>query len=427
MRILLIGSGGREHALAWKISQSPLCSRVYCAPGNAGIAEHAELVDIRSDDISVLLKFIKRERFDLVVVGPEAPLVAGLVDGCAGAGIKAFGPSAAAAQLEGSKAFAKDLLHRHGIPTGDYQVFNYAEPAKEYAASLRPPIVVKADGLASGKGVIICRTHAEADRWIEAMIIENRFGPAGSRVVIEEFLRGEEASILAFTDGRTIAVMPSSQDHKRALDNDEGPNTGGMGAYSPAPIVEGPIYDRIERDVLIPTIHGMNVEEKPYRGVLYAGLMIDGDDPKVLEFNVRFGDPETQPILMRLKSDLVPILLSTIDGTLDEMEIEWDERPAVCVVMASGGYPGSYKKGFPITGIKEAEALGDVKVFHAGTERKDGLVVTSGGRVLGVTAVGSDLGAAVDRAYEAAGLIHFEGAHYRKDIAARALKSLRDG
>jgi len=355
------------------------------------------------------------------VVGPEAALVDGLVDLCTQAGIKAFGPSRAAAQLEGSKAFAKDVLHRHAIPTGDYRTFDRAETAKEYVESLKPPIVVKADGLAAGKGVILCDSAKEAHLWIDAMIIEGRFGEAGSRVVVEEFLKGEEASILAFTDGRTIAPMPSSQDHKRALDNDQGPNTGGMGAYSPAPVVTDAVYDKIERDVLIPTIHAMNVEDKPYRGVLYAGLMIDGEDPQVLEYNVRFGDPETQPILMRLTSDIVPIILGTIDGTLDQTAIQWDDRAAVCVVMASGGYPGKYTKGFPITGIAEAEALGDVKVFHAGTTMKNGQVVTDGGRVLGVTAVGDELADAIDRAYEAVSLISFQGAHYRKDIAARAL------
>ncbi len=421
MKILLVGSGGREHALAWKISQSPLCDTLYGAPGNAGIAQHAELVDIAADDVAVLLRFAKREQIDLVLVGPEAPLVAGLVDACAGAGIKAFGPSRAAAQLEGSKAFAKDILHRHAIPTGGYQAFDRAEAAKDYVASLRPPIVVKADGLAAGKGVIICKSKKEADEWIDAMIIEGRFGTAGSKLIVEEFLTGEEASIMAFTDGKTIATMPSSQDHKRALDNDDGPNTGGMGAYSPAPVVTSEVYDKIERDILIPTVHAMNVEDKPYRGVLYAGLMIEADNPRVLEFNVRFGDPETQPILIRLKSDLVPLILSTIDGTLDQAEIEWDERPAVCVVMASGGYPDKYQKGFPITGIDEAEALGDVKVFHAGTIERDGRLVTNGGRVLGVTAVGADLPAAITRAYEAVDRISFQDAHYRNDIAARAL------
>ena len=424
MRILLVGSGGREHALAWKISQSPLCKKLYCAPGNAGIAEHAELVDIAADDASVLLRFAKRQKIDLVVVGPEAPLVAGLVDMCANAGIKAFGPSTAAAQLEGSKAFAKEMLHRHGIPTADAQVFDHAEAARDYVDRSRLPVVIKADGLAAGKGVIICKTREEAYLWIDAMIIESRFGEAGSRLVIEEFLQGEEASILAFTDGRTIATMPTAQDHKRAFDNDEGPNTGGMGAYSPAPVVTESVYEKVERDILIPSIHAMNVEDKPYKGVLYAGLMIDGDDPKVLEFNVRFGDPETQPILMRLKSDLLPILVSTADGTLDQIEFEWDARPAVCVVMAAGGYPGKYKKGAVITGIEQAEALGDVKVFHAGTAIKDGKLVTSGGRVLGVTAMGDDLGAAIDRAYDAVSKISFEGAHYRKDIGARALRRL---
>ena len=424
MKILLVGSGGREHALAWKIAQSPLCDTLYGAPGNGGIGQHAQLVDIAADDEAVLLRFAKREAIDLVVVGPEAPLVDGLVDLCAGAGIKAFGPSRAAAQLEGSKAFAKEIMHKHAVPSGRFEAFSYAEAAKDYAATLRPPIVVKADGLAAGKGVIICQSVEEAARSVDAMIIEGRFGSAGSRLVIEEFLEGEEASILAFTDGKTIAAMPTSQDHKRACDHDEGPNTGGMGAYSPAPVVTSHVYDKIEHDILIQTIHAMNVEDKPYRGVLYAGLMIDGEDPRVLEFNVRFGDPETQPILMRLRSDLVPVLLSTIDGTLDQMEIDWDPRPAVCVVMASGGYPGSYQKGFPITGIDQAEALGDVKVFHAGTAEQDGKLVTNGGRVLGVTAIGDDLPGAINRAYQAVDKIHFQDARYRTDIAARALKRL---
>jgi len=426
MKILLVGSGGREHALAWKIAQSPLCDTLYCAPGNAGIAQHAQRVDIRADDVAVLMQFAKRQQIDLVVVGPEAALVDGLVDACTKAGIKAFGPTRSAAQLEGSKAFAKDVMHKHGIPTGRYQAFDRAEAAHHYVASLAPPIVVKADGLAAGKGVIICQSCEEANQWIDAMIIEGRFGGAGSRLVVEEFLRGEEASILAFTDGKTIAPMPTSQDHKRAYDNDQGPNTGGMGAYSPAPVVTEPIYERIEHDVLIQTIHAMNVEDKPYRGVLYAGLMIDDDDPRVLEFNVRFGDPETQPLMMRLKSDLLPIILATIDGTLDQAEIEWDPRPAVCVVMASGGYPASYQKGFPITGIDEAEAVGDVKVFHAGTAERGGQFVTNGGRVLGITALGSDLSDATARAYDAVRRIRFEGMHYRKDIAARALNRLSD-
>jgi phosphoribosylamine---glycine ligase len=422
MKILLVGSGGREHTLAWKIAQSPLCEKLYCAPGNAGIAQHAELVDIAADDCSVLLQFAKREEIDLVVVGPEAALVAGLVDMCAAAGIKAFGPSRAAAQLEGSKAFAKEVLHKHGIATARYQAFTYAEAAKEYARSLNLPIVIKADGLAAGKGVIICKTIGEADESIEAMLLEGRFGSAGSKLIVEEFLRGEEASMLSFTDGRTIATMPSSQDHKRAYDNDQGPNTGGMGAYSPAPVVTPAVYNRIERDIIIPSVHAMNVEEKPYKGVLYTGVMIEGDDPKVLEYNVRFGDPETQPILIRLKSDLVPIILATIDGTLDDVEIEWDSRPSVCVVMASGGYPGPYKKGYPITGIEDAESVDDVKVFHAGTTMSSGQLVTNGGRVLGVTAVADDLPSAIDKAYEAVGKITFQDVHYRKDIAAKALK-----
>jgi phosphoribosylamine--glycine ligase len=422
MRILLVGGGGREHVLAWKIAQSPLCSKLYAAPGNAGIAEHAECVDIAADDVTVLYQFARREQIDLVVIGPEAPLVGGLVDRCTHAGIKAFGPSKAAAQLEGSKAFAKEVLHEHGIPTARSQVFDYMEAAEEYAASLKPPVVVKADGLAAGKGVVICKTHQEARESIESMLIEGRFHEAGRRVVIEEFLRGEEASILAFTDGKTIATMPTSQDHKRALDNDEGPNTGGMGAYSPAPVVTGPVYTRVERDILIPIIHAMNVDEKPYRGVLYAGVMIDGGDPSVLEFNVRFGDPEAQPVLMRLQSDLLEIILATVDGTLDQCDIQWDPRPTVCVVMASGGYPGACDKGKPITGIGDAETVQGVKVFHAGTADRNGTLVTSGGRVLGVTAIGEDLSEAIDRAYEAVERIDFEAKQFRKDIAARALR-----
>ncbi len=421
MDILLVGSGGREHALAWKIAQSPLCDKLYAAPGNAGIAQHAELVDIEADDIALLLRFVKRAGIDFVVVGPEAPLVGGLVDECRTAGVKAFGPDKAAAQLEGSKAFAKDIMRKHSVPTGGYQAFDRAEAAKGYVSDMQPPIVVKADGLAAGKGVVICNSHQEAGEWIDTMIIEGRFGSAGSRVVIEEFLPGEEASILAFTDGKTIATMPTSQDHKRAYDFDKGPNTGGMGAYSPAPVVSDTIYDQIEHDILIQTVHAMNIEGKPYRGVLYAGLMIEDDAPRVLEYNVRFGDPEAQPVLMRMRSDLLPVLLSTVDENLDEQEIEWDDRPAVCVVMASGGYPNSYKKGYPIEGIDEAEALGDVKVFHAGTAEADGQTVTNGGRVLGVTAMGDDLTAAIERAYEAVEKIHFQDAHYRRDIGAKAL------
>ncbi len=422
MNILLVGSGGREHALAWKIAQSPMCDKFYCAPGNAGIAKHATLVDIAADDVKVLVQFAKRNDIELVVIGPEAALVDGLVDSCAHANIKAFGPTRLAAQLEGSKAFAKEVLHRHAIPSGGYETFSYVEAASDYIATLTPPIVVKADGLAAGKGVIICESKDEANEWVEAMLIGGRFGKAGSTVIIEEFLKGEEASILAFTDGNTIAIMPTSQDHKRAFDNDEGPNTGGMGAYSPAPVVTGPVYDKIERDIIIPTVHAMNVEDKPYCGVLYAGVMINDNDPKLLEYNVRFGDPETQPILMRLKSDIVPIMLATIDGNLDEVEIEWDDRPTVCVVMASGGYPGPYKKGVPITGIKEAEQLEGVRVFHAGTAMENGKLVTNGGRVLGVTTIGDELTDAIDLAYEAVARISFESAHYRKDIAAKALR-----
>jgi len=422
MKVLIVGSGGREHALAWKIAQSENCDALFIAPGNAGTASAGKNLEIASDDIDELARFAKRESIGLTIVGPEAPLVAGIVDRFENERLRVFGPPKRAAQLEGSKVFAKDLMRRHGIPTADYQAFENAEKACEHIEAVGAPLVVKAEGLAAGKGVIICDTEGEATDAVQKIMGEKAFGEAGARVVIEEKLVGEEASILALTDGQTIAPLASSQDHKAIGDGDTGPNTGGMGAYSPAPVVTDEVMEKVVADVLVPTVHAMKKEGCPFKGVLYAGLMIDAGVPKVLEFNVRFGDPETQPILSRLKGDLIDVLVAVCDGTLADCELQWDERAAVCVVMASGGYPGSYEKGKEITGIEAAEAAGDVVVFHAGTALKDGKVVTSGGRVLGVTALGDGIGGAIDAAYAATRKIAFEGANFRSDIGAKALR-----
>ena len=421
MKVLIVGGGGREHALAWKIAQSPLVSKLYCAPGNAGIASLAECVDIPAEEVHALLKFALREEIGLTVVGPEAPLVAGLADRFEAHGLRVFGPSQRAAELEGSKVFAKHVLRKHGIPTARYDVFETVDAAEEHIRKASFPLVVKADGLAAGKGVVVCQRREEALEAVARMMKQRVFGDAANRIVVEECLIGEEASILALTDGRTIVPLPSSQDHKRVNDRDEGPNTGGMGAYSPAPVITPEQAARIEREIIIPIVHAMNAEERRYKGVIYAGVMMTDDGPKVLEFNVRFGDPETQPILFRLKGDLVPVLCAIAEGNLQKAELDWDPRPAVCVVMASGGYPNRYEKGKVITGIEAAEALPDVAVFHAGTALRDGRLVTAGGRVLGVTARGDDIAAAMRRAYQAVGLISFQGAHYRTDIGARAL------
>jgi len=421
MRVLLVGGGGREHALAWKIAQSPLVSKLYCAPGNAGIAGVAECVDIPAEEVQALLKFARREKIDLTVVGPEAPLAAGIVDRFEHSGLAIFGPSQRAAELEGSKVFAKHILRKHAIPTARYDVFETVDAAEEHVRKASFPLVIKADGLAAGKGVSVCHRREEAMDAIARMMKERVFGDAGNRVVVEECLFGEEASILALTDGRTIVPLPSSQDHKRVNDGDKGPNTGGMGAYSPAPVITPEQGARIEREIIIPIVHAMNAEERRYKGVVYAGVMMTDDGPRVLEFNVRFGDPETQPILARLKGDLVPVLKAIAEGNLQKADLAWDPRPAVCVVMASGGYPGHYEKGKVISGLDAAAALGDVVVFHAGTALKDGKAVTAGGRVLGVTALGADVRSAIARAYEAVSLIRFDGAHYRTDIGARAL------
>jgi phosphoribosylamine--glycine ligase len=421
MKVLVVGGGGREHALCWKIAQSPLVKKVFCAPGNAGIARQAECVNISADDVGELRKFAVDKKVDLTVVGPEAPLCAGIVDAFESRGLKVFGPSQKAARIEGSKVFAKNLMERHSIPTAAFRTFDSADRALAYIDMVGAPLVVKADGLAAGKGVIVCETVAEAHDAIKRIIMEGEFGEAGEQVVVEACLEGEEASVLAFTDGRTIAFMPSCQDHKPVADGDRGPNTGGMGAYSPAPVITREIESVIERDVVVQAVHAMNREDRPYKGVLYAGVMMTDDVPNVLEFNCRFGDPEMQPLAMRLKSDIVPILLAVVDGNLEDAEIEWHDGAALCVVMASGGYPGKYEKGKVITGLDEVAGMDDVVVFHSGTKADGDRVLTNGGRVLGVTARGKSIAEAQQRAYEAVKRIRFDGAHYRTDIGWRAI------
>ncbi len=421
MKVLVIGGGGREHALAWKIAQSPLVDKLFCAPGNAGIEQHAECVDIDSGDLRALRRFARDQGIDLTVTGPEAPLCAGIVDSFEAWGLKIFGPTKVAARLEGSKVFAKSLMERHNIRTAPFRTFDSADRAKAYIDMVGVPIVVKADGLAAGKAAIVCRSKEEAHEAVSRIMIEGEFGEAGQHTVIEECLSGEEVSVLALTDGQCIALLPSCQDHKAALDGDAGPNTGGMGAYSPAPVLTPAMETIVERDVIVQTIHAMNREERPYRGVLYAGLMLDGESAGVLEYNCRFGDPEMQPLALRLKSDIVPILMATIEGNLADVEIEWHEGAALCVVMASGGYPGSYQKGVPISGLEEVEKMDDVMVFHSGTRREGGRYLTAGGRVLGVTARGDTIAGAKKHAYEAVKKIHFPDAHYRTDIGWRAV------
>jgi phosphoribosylamine--glycine ligase len=423
MNVLLIGSGGREHAIAWKLAQSKDLTKLYIAPGNPGTAECGRNVPIGSDNTDKLLDFACQNKVELVVVGPEDPLAAGLVDKFEAAGIKAFGPSAKAARLEADKAFAKQLMRASSVSTAESRTFDRFEDAKAYIASRDEPVVIKAAGLAKGKGVFVCDDPADGILAAEKIMCDRIFGPAGDTIIVEDKLLGEEASILAFVDGRNIYIMESSQDHKAIGDGDTGPNTGGMGAYSPAPAVTEDLMNQITREILVPTVDGMNRSGAPYKGVLYAGLMLTAGGPRVLEFNVRFGDPETQPILMRLKSDLLEVLSAVCDGTLDEVNLEWDPRPAVCVVMASGGYPGDYQKGKTITGLQEARKLDDVMVFHAGTKQQDGEIVTSGGRVLGVTALGRTIADAKAKAYQAANKIHFDGVYFRRDIADKAIKA----
>ena len=424
MKVLVIGGGGREHALVWKISQSPRVKKIYCAPGNAGIAQLAECLSVSAEDVKGLTARAEKERVDLTVVGPEAPLTLGIIEAFKEKGMRIFGPSQKAAEIEGSKAFAKNLMKKYGIPTGDSQTFTDHGPAVKYAKGKGAPLVVKADGLAAGKGVIICRSVDEALSALDLIMVQKAFGAAGGKVVVEEFLEGEEASFLAFTDGETVLPLPTSQDHKAIYDKDQGPNTGGMGAYSPAPVVNKKVHREVMEKVMIPTVRGMAKEGRKYQGVLYAGLMIKEEKTKVLEFNARLGDPEAQPLLMRMKSDLVPVLEATIDENLAQQKIEWEDRASVCVVIASGGYPGSYEKGKAISGLQEAAKVRDTFVFHAGTTLKEGKVVTNGGRVLGVTALGSGIQEAIQRAYEAVAKISWEGAYYRKDIGQKALQRM---
>jgi phosphoribosylamine--glycine ligase len=424
MKVLIIGGGGREHALAWKAAQSPLVDEILVAPGNAGTAREPKLrnVAIAATDSEALVALARREQVGLTIVGPEQPLVAGIVDRFEAAGLACFGPSATAAQLEGSKAFTKAFLERHGIPTAAYASFTDAETAVAWLRRQSLPIVIKADGLAAGKGVVIATTLPEAEATVREMLEGFAFGPAGSKIVIEEFLTGEEASFIALVDGTVVKPLASSQDHKTRDDGDRGPNTGGMGAYSPAPVVTPAQHERIMREVMLPTVQGLAKDGIRYRGFLYAGLMINAaGEPKVLEFNCRFGDPETQPIMMRLKTDIVALCLAACEGRLTGQSIDWDPRAAVGVVMASGGYPGDYEKGLAISGLDGLDAT-DLKVFHAGTRLDEGKVLTDGGRVLCVTALGSDVRAARDRAYAAVDRIRWTGAFCRRDIAHRALK-----
>ena len=417
MNILVIGSGGREHALFWKLSESPQTERIYAIPGNPGIGE---MTDIAVTDNAAILQFAKEKDIGLVVVGPEVPLMNGLVDDLEAAGIPAFGPRANAAEIEGSKSFAKDLMKKYGIPTARYEVFAEAEAARAYIRSEGAPIVVKADGLAAGKGVVVAMTEQEALDAVDAIMENNSFGDAGARVVIEEFMEGEEASLLAFTDGTVIRPMISAQDHKRVFDGDKGPNTGGMGTYAPAPVMTPELTERAVEEILKPTISAMEKEGRAYRGCLYLGLMITADGPKVVEFNARFGDPETQVVLPLLDGDLVQIMHACAGGTLADVPIRWKDGAAVCVVLAAGGYPASYEKGNEIYGIGNAEKLGAL-VFHAGTAKKNGKIVTNGGRVLGVVGMGKDIASAVQSAYDAVDQISFKGEYHRKDIAHRAL------
>jgi len=427
MKVLVIGSGGREHALIWKLTQSPRVDKIYCAPGNAGISRMAQCVNLEVTDLDKLADFAESEGIGLTIVGPEVPLTLGIVDLFKTRGLRIFGPSGKAAALEGSKVFSKNLLNKYQIPSAAYEVFDDRGKAAAYIHKTGAPLVIKADGLAAGKGVIVAQTEQEALAGVELIMGEKAFGEAGARVVVEEFLVGEEASFLAFTDGTTVLPLPSSQDHKAVFDDDRGPNTGGMGAYSPAPVVTPEIHDRVMQDVMYKTVQAMAAEGCAYQGILYAGLMIDRGQIKVLEFNCRFGDPECQPLLMRLKNDLIEVMEAVIDGRLNEITLEIDPRPTVCVVMASGGYPNAYEKGHAIHGLDEAAKVPDVMVFHAGTAERGGEIVNTGGRVLGVTAIGNDLTTAIASAYRAADLIDWQDCFYRKDIGRKALKRMNGG
>jgi phosphoribosylamine--glycine ligase len=422
MKVLVIGSGGREHALAWKLAQSPLLSRLYCAPGNAGTAEQAENVPIRADDVASLLAFARDAAINLTVVGPEFPLALGIVDRFRHEGLAIFGPTQQAACLESSKIFAKTLMTEYGIPTAPFRTFSDPQEAERYIDRHPVPLVVKADGLAAGKGAIVCRTRDSAHDAIAQMMREKVFGEAGTRVVIEEFLRGEELSFFVFTDGTSLVPLPVCQDHKAVFDGDEGPNTGGMGAYSPVPVVDAELSERIMADVMRPTLRAMAAKGRPFQGVLYAGLMVADRRLWVIEFNCRFGDPEAQVLMMRMASDLLPLLLATTDGTLTRQACRWVTDAAVCVVMAAHGYPDAYERGKPIAGVEQTARIPGVAVFHAGTARAEGRLVTNGGRVLGVTARGPGLRQALDHAYQAVRQISWDGVHYRTDIGRKALR-----
>ena len=429
MRILVIGSGGREHALCWKIAKSELCDKLYCAPGNGGISETVEIVDIKADDVTGLLNFALEKKIDLTVVGPEGALVAGIIDKFESEGLKIFGPSKSRALIEGSKVFSKELMKRWGVPTADFKVFDKNSEALKYLVGKHAPLVVKADGLCAGKGVLVCKTLASARDAVNEMMVKRSFGDAADKIIIEECLIGEEASIIVVSDGKSVVPLASSQDHKRVFDGDKGPNTGGMGAYSPAPVVTDAVFKEIMERVISPVINGMAKEGEPYKGVLYAGIMLTKEGPKVLEFNARFGDPETQAIMPRLESDLVDLMMRSIEGRLENYSLEWDPRPCVSVVAASGGYPGDYEKGIEIKGVDSAKMLKDVVIFHAGTKTgrrsTDGsnTFLTNGGRVLNVTALGLDIKNAVNNCYNALGKISFDGMHYRRDIGFRAIKN----
>jgi len=421
VQILVIGSGGREHALVWKMTQSARVDKIWAAPGNVGMRGIAECVNISTSDIRLLADFAERKRIDLSIVGPELPLTLGIVDEFERRGLRIFGPRKDAALIEGSKVFAKSFMKKYQIPTGFFQSFDRADDAKRYIQEIGTPLVVKADGLAAGKGVIVCFELAEALDAVKQIMEERLFGDAGERIVIEEYLEGEEVSFHALTDGETVLPLASSQDHKRVFNNDQGPNTGGMGAYSPAPAITEPIHQQIMERIMIPTVKGMVAEGRPYKGILYAGLIIKAGEIKVLEFNARLGDPETQPLLLRMKSDLVPLFEAVVDGHLQDQTIDWRPDASVCVVMASQGYPGPYNQGVPITGLEDAATEPGIMIFHAGTSRKNDQILTGGGRVLGVTGLGRDIQGAIAATYEAVKKIHWEGAHYRTDIGVRAL------
>ncbi len=417
MKLLVVGSGGREHTLVWKLSQNKKVEKIYCAPGNGGISALAECVNIKATDIERMVGFAKQEKIDFVVVAPDDPLALGMVDALEAAGVRAFGPNKAAAIIEASKAYSKELMKKYKIPTADYETFSDYQAAKEYIAGCKIPIVLKADGLALGKGVLICITRQEAEEGLKAIMVDKVFGDAGSKVVIEEFLEGPEVSVLTFCDGTTILPMESAQDHKRALDYDQGTNTGGMGTFCPSPKYTKSIQKQVEEEIILPTMRALNSEGRKFKGVIFFGLMLTKDGPRLLEYNARSGDPEAQSVLFRMKNDLLTVLEAVVDERLSEIKLEWEEGSAVCVVMASGGYPGKYETGKEITGLDAVDP--DVMVFHAGTKVQDGSIYTAGGRVLGVTARGKDMAEAREKAYANVKKIHFEGAHYRTDIGIK--------